>query len=198
MKNIQHRKTTKSQYCCKVSNPWPWWWSAVEASSHLLLLLWDGRWIFPLRRADLRHEVRKLDLWWLPGSNNDVGGNVGDIDNNLKVDLRHQDAKEKDPNERIRLKTDTHVKVILILWHGFWAQTFVLLTKTIELLKKSIYPVHENIVKVSTWSWHFCVCIYFQPPDIVELGIDLKEFYKSVEWDILGVPASRYTFKIFI
>ena len=33
--------------------------------------------------------------------------------------------------------------------------------------------------------------IYFQPPDIVELGIDLKEFYKSVEWDILGVPASR-------
>ena len=29
-------------------------------------------------------------------------------------------------------------------------------------------------------------------PDIVEIGIDLKEFYKSVEWDILGVPASRY------
>jgi len=28
-------------------------------------------------------------------------------------------------------------------------------------------------------------------PDIVEIGIDLKEFYKSVEWDILGVPASR-------
>ena len=28
-------------------------------------------------------------------------------------------------------------------------------------------------------------------PDVVELGIDLKEFYKSVEWDILGVPASR-------
>ena len=30
-------------------------------------------------------------------------------------------------------------------------------------------------------------------PDIVEIGIDLKEFYKSVEWDILGVPASRYS-----
>ena len=29
--------------------------------------------------------------------------------------------------------------------------------------------------------------------DIVELGIDLKEFYKSVEWDILGVPAQRST-----
>ena len=28
-------------------------------------------------------------------------------------------------------------------------------------------------------------------PDIVELGIDLKEFYKSVEWDILEVPAQR-------
>ena len=27
--------------------------------------------------------------------------------------------------------------------------------------------------------------------DIVELGIDLKEFYKSVEWDILSVPAQR-------
>ena len=27
--------------------------------------------------------------------------------------------------------------------------------------------------------------------DIVELGIDLKEFYKSVEWDILGVPAQN-------
>merc|ERR1719336_3502153 len=28
-------------------------------------------------------------------------------------------------------------------------------------------------------------------PDIVEMGIDLSEFYKSVEWDILGVPAAR-------
>ena len=29
-------------------------------------------------------------------------------------------------------------------------------------------------------------------PDIVDIGIDLKEFYTSVEWDILGVPASRF------
>jgi hypothetical protein len=29
-------------------------------------------------------------------------------------------------------------------------------------------------------------------PDIVEMCIDLKEFYKSVEWDILGVPAASY------
>ena len=28
--------------------------------------------------------------------------------------------------------------------------------------------------------------------NIVELGIDLREFYKSVEWDILSVPAARY------
>jgi hypothetical protein len=27
----------------------------------------------------------------------------------------------------------------------------------------------------------------------VDLGIDLSEFYMSVEWDILEVPAVRYT-----
>lgn len=26
----------------------------------------------------------------------------------------------------------------------------------------------------------------------MELGIDLREFYPSVEWDILGVPAERH------
>lgn len=26
----------------------------------------------------------------------------------------------------------------------------------------------------------------------VEIGIDLREFYPSVEWDILGVPAERH------
>ena len=31
-----------------------------------------------------------------------------------------------------------------------------------------------------------------QGPEIVEMGIDLSEFYKSVEWDILGVPAARF------
>ena len=34
--------------------------------------------------------------------------------------------------------------------------------------------------------------------DIVELGIDLKEFYKSVEWDILGVPAQRWATHVFM
>ena len=33
------------------------------------------------------------------------------------------------------------------------------------------------------------------PLDIVDIGIDLKEFYKSVEWDILAVPAARYLVK---
>ena len=27
--------------------------------------------------------------------------------------------------------------------------------------------------------------------NIVQVGIDLKEFYMSVEWDILAVPAER-------
>ena len=27
---------------------------------------------------------------------------------------------------------------------------------------------------------------------MVEVGIDLKEYYPSVEWDILGVPAERH------
>ena len=34
----------------------------MEATSHLLLLLRDGRRVFPLRRADLRDEVRQLDI----------------------------------------------------------------------------------------------------------------------------------------
>jgi len=57
----------------------------------------------------------------------------------FQVDLRHQDAIEKNKDERVRVKSDKEVRA----------------------------------------------------PDIVEIGIDLKEFYKSVEWDILGVPASR-------
>lgn len=28
--------------------------------------------------------------------------------------------------------------------------------------------------------------------NMVEIGIELKEFYPSVEWDILGVPAERH------
>jgi len=28
--------------------------------------------------------------------------------------------------------------------------------------------------------------------DQVEVGIDLREYYPSVEWDILGVPAERH------
>ena len=42
--------------------------SWMEASSYLPLLLWDGRRVLPLRRADLRHEVRKLDLRRIPGT----------------------------------------------------------------------------------------------------------------------------------
>jgi nicotinic acetylcholine receptor, invertebrate len=28
--------------------------------------------------------------------------------------------------------------------------------------------------------------------DMVDVGIDLREYYPSVEWDILGVPAERH------
>ena len=54
--------------------------------------------------------------------------------------MRHQDALEKNKDERVRVTSDKEVRV----------------------------------------------------PDIVDIGIDLKEFYTSVEWDILGVPASRF------
>ena len=42
--------------------------SWMEASSYLPLLLWDGRRVLSLRRADLRHEVRELDLRRIPGT----------------------------------------------------------------------------------------------------------------------------------
>lgn len=28
--------------------------------------------------------------------------------------------------------------------------------------------------------------------NVVDIGVDLSEFYRSVEWDILEVPAVRY------
>lgn len=33
--------------------------------------------------------------------------------------------------------------------------------------------------------------------NIVEVGVDLSEFYMSVEWDILEVPAVRYIILFF-
>ena len=30
--------------------------------------------------------------------------------------------------------------------------------------------------------------------NVVDVGIDLKEYYLSAEWDLLSVPATRYTF----
>lgn len=34
--------------------------------------------------------------------------------------------------------------------------------------------------------------------NIVEVGVDLSEFYTSVEWDILEVPAVRYVRKFCV
>ncbi len=42
----------------------------VAPAGHLPLLLRDGRGVLPLRRADLRHEVRQLDLRRIPGEPN--------------------------------------------------------------------------------------------------------------------------------
>lgn len=33
--------------------------------------------------------------------------------------------------------------------------------------------------------------------NVVDVGVDLSEFYMSVEWDILEVPAVRYINKHF-
>jgi hypothetical protein len=33
---------------------------------------------------------------------------------------------------------------------------------------------------------------------VVDIGIDLSEFYQSVEWDILEVPAERYVGIFFL
>ena len=42
--------------------------SGVEAAGDLPLELRDGRRVLSLRRADLRHEVRQLDLRRIPGT----------------------------------------------------------------------------------------------------------------------------------
>ena len=39
----------------------------MEAARHLSLFVRDGRRVFPLRRTDVRHEIRLVDLRWLPG-----------------------------------------------------------------------------------------------------------------------------------
>lgn len=44
----------------------------------------------------------------------------------------------------------------------------------------------KSISNKNLW-WHFQVA----GSNIVNIGIDLKEFYPSVEWDILEIPAGR-------
>ena len=39
----------------------------VETPGHLPQLMWDGRGVLSLRRADLCHEVRQLDVRWISG-----------------------------------------------------------------------------------------------------------------------------------
>lgn len=53
------------------------------------------------------------------------------------------------------------------------------------------------------WEINFIYCHFLLQIDLkhinqkkgdnmVEVGIDLREYYPSVEWDILGVPAERH------
>ena len=50
----------------------------VEAASYILQLVWDGCWVFPFRRTDLRDEVWQLDLWWVSGKDDDRGNDGQD------------------------------------------------------------------------------------------------------------------------
>ena len=43
------------------------WSRRMEASCNLQVFVWDWCRIFPIRRANMCHEIRELDLWWLPG-----------------------------------------------------------------------------------------------------------------------------------
>ena len=155
----------------------------MEAASHILQLVWDGCWILPFRRTNLRYEVWQLDLWWVPGEDDDRGddgqggfgvrkeylrNNDDDNDRNiyprnehllsvidikeddqwdtgespfiiyiiimmmifkkmtnddLQVDLRHQDAAESQMRSNVRLKSesqsrvsDNHQSILLHQW----------------------------------------------------------------------------------
>ena len=48
------------------------WWCSLETPRHLPQLLWDGRGVLSLRRADLCHEVRQLDVRRLPGGSTHI------------------------------------------------------------------------------------------------------------------------------
>ena len=39
----------------------------VETSCHLQVVLWNRCWIFSFWWANMCHEIRLLDLWWVPG-----------------------------------------------------------------------------------------------------------------------------------
>ncbi|XP_050337998.1 acetylcholine receptor subunit alpha-like isoform X3 [Bactrocera neohumeralis] len=58
------------------------------------------------------------------------------------------------------------------------------------------YDVQTCILKIGSWTYDgFKVDLRHmdeqQGNNIVDVGVDLSEFYMSVEWDILEVPAVR-------
>ena len=155
----------------------------METACDLSLIVRDGRRVLPVRRADLCDEVRQLDLWWVPGEDDDRGddgqdglgvrkeylrNNDDDDDRNIyprnehllsvidikeddqwdtgespfiiyiiimmmifkkvtnddiQVDLRHQDAAESQMRSNVRLKSesqsrvsDNHQSILLHQW----------------------------------------------------------------------------------
>ena len=76
------------------------------------------------------------------------------------------------------------VKLLPMQYSWCIIQVYMLFSWKVDLRHQDALEKKDERVRVKTDKED-------RAPDIVELGIDLKEFYKSVEWDILGVPASR-------
>ena len=48
-----------------------------------------------------------------------------------------------------------------------------------------------TIIRKLTFHCIYDIILQVKGSNVVDVGIDLKEFYLSVEWDILAVPAFR-------
>ncbi|CAG7732793.1 unnamed protein product, partial [Allacma fusca] len=67
----------------------------------------------------------------------------------------------------------------------------------LELVCSEVYKLLTVMAKFRDFEWKLKIEVDLQHMDqssgsnLVQIGIDLKEFYLSVEWDILEVPARR-------
>ena len=107
----------------------------VEAAGHLQIQLRDRCRVLPLRRADVRAQVRQLDIRRIPGC-------------------------------------------FLFCLPPLPFDLFRLITRSQYDMCNQVDLRHLEEKSGST---------------VVDMGVDLSEFYMSVEWDILAVPATRYS-----